>query len=97
MFESIKINLVTALDAQFSKYLDKDFKKSILYRKALSIEPNNPKIHSCGILLEKMGDFSKAIDAYKKAIEIDPKYSESMNNLAVLLYKQKRYDECKSF
>jgi Flp pilus assembly protein TadD len=38
-----------------------------------------------GIALKSEGRLEEAIDAYKKAIEIDPKHPQTFNNLAVAL------------
>ena len=74
---------------------NKDYKKAIkLYHKILIYKPNDYNLHNhLGMILEKTGAISQAIDAYQNAIKINPKFSKGINNLGVVLYKQKRYVE----
>jgi Tfp pilus assembly protein PilF/ADP-heptose:LPS heptosyltransferase len=49
--------------------------------------------NNLGMALESIGQNNQAIDAYKNAIRINPKFSKAINNLGVVLYNQKRYIE----
>lgn len=49
---------------------------------ALSKDPNYPKAHMYyGVYWQFMGDYGKAVDCHRKAIEIDLTYSSAYNNL----------------
>lgn len=37
--------------------------------------------------------YDEAIDAYQKAVEIDPQYTKAYNDLGVTYYRKKMYDE----
>jgi TolA-binding protein len=41
----------------------------------------------------QLGHASEAEDAFRKALAVDPQSSDALNNLAWLLYQQKRFDE----
>ena len=49
--------------------------------------------NNLGIVFELIGDNNKAIEAYKQAVRVNPKYAKAINNIGVVLYKQKRYKE----
>ncbi len=52
-------------------------------------EPNNPEFYSAEAhLYDKTGDTEKAIERYKKAIEIDPNFFEAYYNLGVLYFNE---------
>ncbi|HON37088.1 MAG TPA: tetratricopeptide repeat protein, partial [Methanothrix sp.] len=46
-----------------------------------------------GIDLDSQGKYDEAIQAYDKAIEIDPQYTEAWSNKGVTLAEQGKYDE----
>lgn len=49
---------------------------------ALLKDPNYPKAHMyCGVYWQFMGDYGKALDCHRKAIELDNTYSSAYNNL----------------
>lgn len=59
---------------------------------AIKKSPKNPNLYnSLAILLEREGDFDKAIHFYKEAIRCDVKFVKAYNNIGVVLYKQGRY------
>jgi Flp pilus assembly protein TadD len=45
------------------------------------------------VVLQRRGDAAGAESAYRRAIIRDPSYARPMNNLAVLLTQQKRYED----
>ncbi len=56
---------------------------------AIDAEPNNPDLYfNLGYLNEELGDQDAAIEAYKKAIEVDPEHKNSSFNLAVIHYNK---------
>jgi tetratricopeptide (TPR) repeat protein len=50
-------------------------------------------LNNTGFCLYKLNDLEKAVDSYKKALEIDPNYANCLNNLAVVMINQKKYKE----
>jgi tetratricopeptide (TPR) repeat protein len=46
-----------------------------------------------GLALDNQGRYDEAIQAYDKAIEIDPRDKDIWNNKGIALYDQKRYSE----
>jgi tetratricopeptide (TPR) repeat protein len=58
-------------------------------------DPNNVTFYFAeGTLYEKMGEYDKALEAYKTSIEKDPKYFNGYYNIGVLYYNKavKMYD-----
>jgi tetratricopeptide (TPR) repeat protein len=49
--------------------------------------------YSLGIALNGQGKLDEAIDAYKKAIEVNPNYAEAHCNLGYVLKRQRRFAE----
>jgi tetratricopeptide (TPR) repeat protein len=69
-------------------------------RKAIELHYKNPKnpyskiiqtYYTLGIVYTKIGRIDLAIQYYEKSLEIDPNYSYSANNLAILLLKTKNF------
>ncbi|MFC2097784.1 tetratricopeptide repeat protein [Bacteroidota bacterium] len=57
----------------------------------LAIEKNpnhNVLFHIKGKLFDDLGEFDKAVEAYSKAIEIKPDYSDSNYNLAIMYFNK---------
>jgi tetratricopeptide (TPR) repeat protein len=56
---------------------------------AINAEPDNPMLYyNQGYLYEQMEAGEKAIESYKKAIEVDPQYFDANFNLAAFYYNQ---------
>lgn len=56
---------------------------------AIKEEPNNPELYfSLGYMNEELGDQKAAVEAYKKAVEVDPEHKNSAFNLAVIHYNK---------
>ncbi|MBN2520014.1 MAG: tetratricopeptide repeat protein [Bacteroidales bacterium] len=52
-------------------------------------DPTNPTFyHAEGVLYDKMGEFDKSVESYKKAIEIKPDFFDSHYNLGVLYFNK---------
>ncbi|MCB0413839.1 MAG: tetratricopeptide repeat protein [Bdellovibrionales bacterium] len=50
--------------------------------KAKALDPNNPEIYNnIGVAYTLRKKSDKAIDSFKKALELSPKYTDAMNNL----------------
>ena len=68
---------------------DKTAEAKAELQKAIDAEPKNPDLYfNLGYLNEELGDQQAAIDAYKKALEVDPTHKNSAFNLAVLHYNK---------
>lgn len=56
---------------------------------AIAAEPNNPDLYfNLGYLSEELEDKEAAVEAYGKALEIDPTHANSAFNMAVIHYNQ---------
>lgn len=67
-----------------------------MYREAIDsykeVLDNSPVIHNkVGIGYHQMLDLRSAKKWYEKALKLDPKYSEAINNLGTVYYAQKSY------
>ncbi len=49
--------------------------------------------YNIALQFEKQKQYSKAIQAYKMAIKLNPKYTKAINNLAILFYNIKMYEQ----
>ena len=63
------------------------------FERSLTILPGNfQTLYNTGLCYSLDGDTSKAIEAYRKAIQMNNIYTNAMNNLAVIYEGQKQYD-----
>ena len=68
------------------------------YREILAAHPDSSVAWTdLGNAEEKLGDRKGAEDAFRKALAIDAGSRDALNNLAWLLYQEKRLDEAESF
>jgi tetratricopeptide (TPR) repeat protein len=68
------------------------------YRDLLSRHPDSALLWTnLGNANVQLGRRGEAEDDFRKAVDADPKSRDAMNNLAWLLYQQKRLDEAESF
>lgn len=44
-----------------------------------------------GIAWHQLGDISAALKSYQRAVKIDPKYPDAINNIGTIYYTEKRY------
>lgn len=57
--------------------------------KAISDDPTNASIyHAKGTLYDKLNDFDKAIEAYNKAIEVNPQFTDPYFNIGAIYYNK---------
>jgi type IV pilus assembly protein PilF len=64
------------------------------FNEATQIDPNYaPAYNGLGLVYAALGEDAKADDGYKKAIQLQPRSSESHNNYGSFLCSRKRYDE----
>lgn len=67
-----------------------------MYREAIDMyrqgAPNSPiLVNKIGIAFHQLLQLDQAKKSYEKAIKLDPKYSEAINNLGTVYYAQKSY------
>ena len=63
------------------------------YSLASKYDPMNDETHEAmGYILNKIGDYKKAIDCLTKAIELNPKNYNALNNRAVAFYQEGDFD-----
>jgi tetratricopeptide repeat protein/peptidase C39-like protein len=68
------------------------------YREVLAAHPDSSVAWTdLGNAEEKLGDRKGAEEAFRKALAIDATSRDALNNLAWLLYQEKRLDEAESF
>ncbi|MBD2103008.1 tetratricopeptide repeat protein [Leptolyngbya sp. FACHB-261] len=62
--------------------------------KSLSLEPKNALLHyNFGLVLEKLGEFLQATEAYRQAIGLAPRLVDAYNNLGNLFLKVGRAEQ----
>lgn len=62
--------------------------------RASELDPGNPEIDMMlGLTYRARGDFGKAEEYLRKAIDRKPDYADAHNNLGIVLANQKRWDE----
>ncbi len=65
-----------------------------LFRHTLRVTTNNSLIHNnLGVTLRRQGEEQEALVHYKKALEINPRYTDAHYNLATLLARQGKDQE----
>jgi tetratricopeptide (TPR) repeat protein len=82
------VNLAVALGDQDSSQARK------LLAQAQALEPNNAEAHfNLGLLQRNSGDSKGAVQAFEKAISLNPELLEARRQLALLLVSEQRWDE----
>jgi tetratricopeptide (TPR) repeat protein len=62
------------------------------YREGETAGLNNAILEDkIGIAWHQLGDINAALKSYQKAVKIDPKYADAINNIGTIFYSQKRY------
>src|SRR5438270_815203 len=68
------------------------------YRQIVTAHPDSVVAWTdLGNAESQLGHGTAAEEAFRKALELDPNSRDALNNLAWLLYQQKRLDEAESF
>jgi cytochrome c-type biogenesis protein CcmH/NrfG len=63
---------------QFARAID-------AYNAALKLQPNNPDvITDLGVVYEQLADYDKALAAFERAQQVDPKHLQSLMNVGVI-------------
>ncbi|MDA8956369.1 tetratricopeptide repeat protein [Flavobacteriales bacterium] len=82
---------VNLIISELNFYLaSEDFVKAEeLLRVAVKEDPNNEKLfYALGTSYDQLGDFDKALEAYKEAVDIDPDYYDANYNLGIMCYNK---------
>ncbi len=67
------------------------------YRQAAALQPKDPEPHlAAGLLLEKQGKTSDAVDEYKQALALDPT-SDALTGLANIYMRGRRFPEAEEY
>jgi tetratricopeptide (TPR) repeat protein len=83
-------NLKNVLEAQ-ERITDKAIKK---IQESLNTAQENPALYyQLGNLYRKKGKLNEAIDQYKKAVSIQPQFTEALNNLAAAYFTTGEYNK----
>ncbi|MBQ6998646.1 MAG: tetratricopeptide repeat protein [Clostridia bacterium] len=69
-------------------YKDEEYNKGLeVLKLALELDENNPTtLLKLGRGYDNLGEGDKALDFYKKALEIDPEYGIAYNNIGIIYY-----------
>ena len=74
--------------------LNVDAALSKFYRRAMELDPNNPKVHlATGKAMLMIGQIKDAREFFQKTIELDPKSDEAYFQLGVVLQIEKKQDD----
>jgi len=65
------------------------------YEKSTAIQPNGPALSNIGMLYHQRRDYAKAVEAYRKAIELRPNVAATHRNLGDALVKLGRPREAR--
>jgi cytochrome c-type biogenesis protein CcmH/NrfG len=74
-------------------YFDSDRPQEAIeaYRQYLAIKPDNPDVRTdMGIMYRKLGQFDKALEEFRKALQSDPKHVNSLYNIGIVLLHDKQ-------
>ncbi len=85
------------LDEAREAFIDGNYKEAepLLMQPSLQ-NSNNPEVYQMlATIYYNRGQFNKAIKTFKKALEIDPHYSDAAVGLSIILNDLGRYDEAK--
>lgn len=65
-----------------------------LYQEAISMEPDNPDAHNLmGICYLRQNQLLEGAGEFKKALDINPEFLPSLNNLGSTMYRKGNYDQ----
>jgi tetratricopeptide (TPR) repeat protein len=74
----------------------KDHIAEPLLQQQLKVNSRNPEVYQMlATIAYNKGQFNKAINTFKKALEIDPSYTDASVGLSIILNDLGRYDEAK--
>jgi cytochrome c-type biogenesis protein CcmH/NrfG len=74
-------------------YFDSDRPQEAIeaYRQYLAVKPDNPDVRTdMGIMYRKLGQFDKALEAFRKSAQSDSKHVNSRYNIGIVLLHDKQ-------
>ncbi|MEX2349531.1 MAG: tetratricopeptide repeat protein [Flavobacteriaceae bacterium] len=81
--------LLLRAEANLALQLDDMKTYNTLMQKVVNSDPDNPELfYNLGVSSASIGETEKAIEYYKKALELEPDYSNAKVNMAVLILEQ---------
>ena len=85
------------IDEAREAFIDGDYKTAEpLLNQPTLIHSKNPEVFQMlATIYYDQGKFNKAISTFKKALEIDPQYSDAAVGLSIILNDLGKYDEAK--
>ena len=85
------------LDLATERFQENDYKTAeVLLQQLLLTSKRNPQIfHMLGTIYYDQGKFNKAIKTFKRALEIDPTFTDASVGLSIILNDLGRYEEGK--
>jgi tetratricopeptide (TPR) repeat protein len=92
-------DIIFAIEKAKEAYDKRQFKKAALYfEEVLTIEPKN---YECYFMLANIyhiqGKLGRAIELFKKVLEINPEHTDAMISLSVILNDIGRYDQAQVY
>jgi tetratricopeptide (TPR) repeat protein len=67
------------------------------YQKAEKIAPKEPlPVYSLGVVAENQNDFAKALDFYKRSVDLDPNFEDGLFSEAAMYAALKQFAEAKA-
>ena len=71
--------------------ISKQYQEAInALKQAISLNPSVAVYDSLGTAYRKIGNIQEALTCYKKAVELDPQWINSINNIGICYYQQKK-------
>ena len=72
--------------------------RASLWRSTVEVSPLSAKAHNnMGDIYGREGNLEMSAKSFKRATEINPKYSDAYHNLAMVLYRMNRLDEAQDY
>lgn len=66
----------------------------VALREAVTINPSEPRYHdSLGLLLLNLGQIGQALEQFRAALELDPRFADGHFHLGVALAETRRWDD----
>ncbi|MBO5111649.1 MAG: tetratricopeptide repeat protein [Clostridia bacterium] len=62
------------------------------YEKAAALTPNSTVLSNAGICYQRLGNNARAIEAYERALKVDPQNANAYSNIANLYVREAEYE-----
>ena len=86
---------VIRVRGSYAYYAFRDYDTAIAaYGKLAVLQPNDPTVYSSlGLISRRQGRMSEAVNYLRRAVELDPASFSYLRNLAITLFRSRRWDE----